>query len=392
MDINGDGKPDILCCSGGCMGYAEADWKHPDAPWTFHAATPKGPWQRFTHGLGAGDISGDGRVDILDKDGWWEQPKSLASNPVWKHHAYSFGGGQGGAQMLVYDVNGDGLNDVITSINAHGYGLAWYQQVRNGDEITFQQHMILNTSPAPDRYGVSFSQIHSLALADIDGDGLLDIVTGKRFWAHGTHGDVAAGDPPYLYWFQLQRPSKGPNSFPAEFVPHRIDDDSGVGTQVVAGKISNKKFPDIVVGNKKGLFLLQHQTKRVSRKQWLDAQPKPVEDSGDGNGRGKEAERAPATDAKATAGSASLPRRLQDNGATALSSEGSLPLGRDGKPLNLDFEDGTLKDWTTTGEAFEKQPIRGDTVFPRRSDMRSEHQGNYWIGGFEIAGTNRRAR
>src|SRR5438445_674728 len=66
--------------------------------------------------------------------------------------------------------------------------------------------------------------------------------------------------------------------------------------------------------------------------------------------------------------------------------EGTLPTGKDGRPLNLDFEDGTLKDWTAAGNAFEKQPIRGDTVSKRRSDMRSDHQGNYWIGSFEIAG------
>src|SRR5436305_7622943 len=62
------------------------------------------------------------------------------------------------------------------------------------------------------------------------------------------------------------------------------------------------------------------------------------------------------------------------------------PVGKDGKPLNLDFEDGTLKDWTATGNAFDRQPIRGDTVYPRRHDMRSHHQGDFWIGGFEVLG------
>jgi putative membrane-bound dehydrogenase-like protein len=66
--------------------------------------------------------------------------------------------------------------------------------------------------------------------------------------------------------------------------------------------------------------------------------------------------------------------------------EGILPVGADGKPLNLDFETGTLKDWTAEGDAFAGQPIRGDTVFPRRSDNKSQHQGNYWIGGYELRG------
>jgi len=66
--------------------------------------------------------------------------------------------------------------------------------------------------------------------------------------------------------------------------------------------------------------------------------------------------------------------------------EGVLPLGADGKALNLDFESGTLKDWTAEGDAFKGQPIKGDTVFPRRSESKSQHQGNYWIGGYEKYG------
>src|SRR5438552_9618176 len=67
-------------------------------------------------------------------------------------------------------------------------------------------------------------------------------------------------------------------------------------------------------------------------------------------------------------------------------AEGVLPVGADGKPLNLDFETGTLKDWTATGDAFAGQPIKGDTVAPRRGDMKSQHQGQYWIGGYERNG------
>jgi len=108
---------------------------------------------------------------------------------------------------------------------------------------------------------------------------LKDIVTGKRFWAHGPHvADPESDNPPLLYWFQLTRPAKGQ----AEFVPHLIDSDSGVGTQVVAGFVSNKKYPDIVVGNKKGLFVFEHQTKSVSHSQWEKQQPKPITQSDQG--------------------------------------------------------------------------------------------------------------
>src|SRR5262245_25647020 len=66
--------------------------------------------------------------------------------------------------------------------------------------------------------------------------------------------------------------------------------------------------------------------------------------------------------------------------------DGIAPVDADGKPLNLDFETGTLKDWTVTGAAFENQPIKGDTVSKRRGDMKSDHKGEYWIGGFEKGG------
>ena len=267
-DVTGDGKPEIICCSGGYMGYVQADWKKPDAPWTFHPITPKADYQRFTHGLGVGDVNGDGRIDFLEKDGWWEQPEKLSGDPVWKKHAFKFG--NGGAQMFVYDVNGDGLNDVITSLEAHGYGVAWFEQVRTNGQIDFRQHLIVGREPADNPYGVKFSQPHALDLVDMDGDGLKDIITGKRFWAHGPQGDPEPNAPAVLYWFQLVR--KGSDH--VEFIPHLVDDNSGVGTQVTATRVTNKKFPDLIVGNKKGLFLFRHETKKVSAAEWKAAQPR----------------------------------------------------------------------------------------------------------------------
>jgi len=255
-DVNGDGKPDLLSCSSGYIGYATADWKRPDAPWTFHPVSPKSHYQRFTHGIGAGDVNGDGHVDIIEKDGWWQQPSSLEGDPVWKKHEVAFA--SAGAQMVVYDVNGDGLNDVITSLNAHGYGLTWYEQSRKDGEIRFTRHIILEDGARPNKDGISFSQLHSLAVVDIDGDGLKDIITGKRFWAHGNHGDPEPNSPPVLFWFQLTRPAKGQ----AEFIPHLVDSNSGVGTQVYVGPITKKGVPDILVGNKKGVFIFEHEVKR----------------------------------------------------------------------------------------------------------------------------------
>jgi hypothetical protein len=179
--------------------------------------------------------------------------------------------------MLVYDVNGDGLNDVITCINAHGYGISWYEQVRENGNITFREHVILNKDASKNRYGVQFSQPHALALVDMDGDGLKDLVTGKRFWAHGKDGpDPDSNSAAVLYWFKLMRPAKGQ----AEFIPYLIDDDSGVGTQVTAGYVSNPKYPDVVVGNKKGVFVFKHEVKEVTRAEWEKAQPKALPPTG----------------------------------------------------------------------------------------------------------------
>ena len=153
--------------------------------------------------------------------------------------------------MQVYDVNGDGLNDVITSWDAHGYGLAWYEARKGDGGVTFVEHKLMGSTPADSPHGVKFSQLHATDMADVDGDGVKDLITGKRSWAHGPNKDEEPGAPAVLYWFQIKRDGKGG----ADFIPHQIDDDSGVGTQVPAGDVNKDGKPDVVVGNKKGVFV-----------------------------------------------------------------------------------------------------------------------------------------
>ena len=269
-DLTGDGRPEIVCSSKGYYGYASPDWNDPTKQWTFHRISPNNNYHKYTHGLGLGDVNGDGRLDLLEKDGWWEQPPSLEGDPEWKHHKQFFG--TGGAQMYAYDVDGDGWNDVITSLAAHGFGLTWYEQQREDEEIDFKENTFMNKEPDENRYGVKFSQIHAIDLADMDKDGLMDLVTGKRFWAHGPTGDPEPGAPAVLYWFELVRGNEGQ----VDFVPHLIDDDSGVGTQVETGDMNGDGWLDVIVGNKKGVFVHLHEVKRVSREEWERAQPKPM--------------------------------------------------------------------------------------------------------------------
>lgn len=269
-DITGDGKPELVGITKGRYGYASPDWSAPEKPWIFHPLSPNNKYGNFTHGMGVGDVNGDGRADLLEKDGWWEQPASLAGDPQWTFHPQPFG--VGGSQMYAYDVNGDGRNDVITALSAHGFGLAWYEQYREGDTIKFREHIVMNKEPRENRYGLKFSELHAIDLVDMDGDGRLDIVTGKRFWSHGRMGDPDRNSLAVLYWFRLVRSANGM----VDFVPYLIDDNSGVGVQVVARDMNGDGRPDIVVGNKKGTFVHLHQTKSVSREEWEKAQPKPL--------------------------------------------------------------------------------------------------------------------
>lgn len=249
-DLDLDGKKEFVCMQRGCFGYAEIDWSDVTKPWTFRAISGQRAKTPYIHGLGSGDLNGDKRPDIVEKDGWFEQPAT--ADGEWKWHPFRFAG-PGGAQMLVFDADADGDNDVITSLNGHGYGLFWYENQRNESGTTFKGHEILPEDPAKTSpAGLQFSQLHALESADFDGDGRTDFVTGKRYYAHNGR-DPGAEDPALACIFLNRKSADG-----ITWESRVIDTDTGVGCQVAATDLNKDGKPDIAVGSKKGVITL-HQ-------------------------------------------------------------------------------------------------------------------------------------
>ena len=208
-------------------------------------------------------------MDILNVNGWYEHPKNDDGKMLWTYHPEAFGrmahrsNNYGGAVMGVYDVNGDKLNDVVTALNAHGFGLAWFEQKRdNTGKISFVRHMIMDDYSTADKNagGVTFSEAHGAAFADMDGDGILDFITGKRYWAHlDTYLDPDAYGPPVVYWYKTVRDLKAPGK--AKFVPQLIHNRSGVGSDVLADDLNKDGAVDIVTATDRGVFIFWNTPK-----------------------------------------------------------------------------------------------------------------------------------
>jgi hypothetical protein len=233
LDVFGDGQRRLVFAAGDQMALA-GKVADPTALWAIRLISAhKAPGtEKYSHGLGVGDINKDGRSDVLVSQGWWEQPAKDDGASEWTFHAAPFTDSV--SNMHVYDFDGDGDNDVLCS-SAHAFGIWWHEQTPEG----WQQHEI-------DR---SFSQTHSMCLADINGDGLADFVTGKRWWAHAA-GDPGVDEPAVINWFELTRKDGRP-----VWIPHQFDHDSGVGTQFEVTDMNGDGLLDVVTSSKKGTVL-----------------------------------------------------------------------------------------------------------------------------------------
>lgn len=245
-DIDGDGKKDLvygnhvikqLYWHSYSVKGGKVSWKrHPISEAGFNGAGA------FAHGLGWGDINGDGRKDVIVISGWWEAPANIKNASAWKFHEADLG--KSCAQMIIFDFDSDGDNDVLSS-SAHDYGVWWHEQIRdNNNGIRFVTHNIDTT----------FSEPHSIVLTDINGDGLQDFVTGKRFFSHQGHGPGGM-EPAVLYWFEMLKDGRNR----PVWVRHEIDNTSGVGIQFVTEDMNKDGKPDILIGNKNGIFYFEQK-------------------------------------------------------------------------------------------------------------------------------------
>ena len=266
-DVNGDGKKEIVFTTADphsprsyTVVYAGPDPNNPTGQWVIHPVSEPGAWG--PHGLGVGDITGNGTPDILMAKGWWEHPPKGSAEGPWKFHAQPFNQDPpsrwsfttGGAAMAVYDVNGDGLNDVVTALHAHGFGLAWYEQKRDGQgNISFVPHVIMDDFSTKNAGGVTFTELHAATFADMDGDGIPDFITGKRWFSEDSVVDANPWGAPVLYVYHTVRDKSVPGG--ARFEPELIHNRSGVGSMLTAADLNGNGAMDIITSTTRGTFI-----------------------------------------------------------------------------------------------------------------------------------------
>lgn len=240
-DLDGDGTPEWVVNSWNGANPLVV-WKLEQAtaaePPAASQLTPRklllGP-QGQAHGLGVGDLDNDGDQDILVGNGWYEHPGGELQGP-WKFHPdWEI---QASIPMLVTDLDRDGRSDIIVG-KGHDFGLQWWRQLPPAADgkLQWEQQLI------DDR----FSQPHALLLADLDGDGKAELITGKRWYAHNG-GDPGGQDPPCLYYYVWDGQA---------FTRHVIDEGHiGTGLQIRSGDLNGDGRADLAIAGKSGTYLV----------------------------------------------------------------------------------------------------------------------------------------
>jgi len=262
-DMDNDGKANEVVAQEN--GTPQAWYEVKGGAWVSHEVSDKS----YGHGIGAGDVNGDKRTDILTPRGWLEAPADPRAGN-WTFHAdweainvpvaaTGQSAPPGTAPKLlelgfihVLDVNGDGRNDVIAGAG-HNYGLFWFEQGKDGQ---FARRTI----------DASWSQAHASTIVDLNGDGRVDIVTGKRFMAHNG-SDPGEKEPLGVYWYEFVRPTASATAAgqptTVEWIKHVIDYGGrmGGGMQLPVIDIDGDGDLDIVCAGKSGLFFVENLTR-----------------------------------------------------------------------------------------------------------------------------------
>jgi FG-GAP-like repeat/FG-GAP repeat len=242
-DLNGDGKPDLALAHYGHAGMLWVDFAGAE-PRVHHA----GGREEDGHGVGMADIDGDGKPDLLSVNGWFRNVD--ANRDQWEWHG-DWKLGDAGFPIIGYDVNNDGKLDLIVG-QGHGYGLFWMEQQGGAAGRQWVRHSI----------DESFSQSHALVLADIDGDGQPELITGKRYRGHDG-GDPGSYDPLVVYYYKLDRKT-------AQFtrVPISMNGSAGVGTQILVADFDGDGDLDLATAGKTGVHFFENlKVNSVSRAQ-----------------------------------------------------------------------------------------------------------------------------
>jgi hypothetical protein len=269
VDLNNDGRAlEVLPQFTGAAKAPLTWYELVSGKWQKHVVSG----QSYGHGIGAGDVNGDKRNDIITPAGWLEAPADVRAPGEWTLHPADwstlppqFAAAPGTAPaptpaspagprpaeyafMYVVDVNGDRRSDIVTTM-AHSYGVLWFEQQADGGWT-------------PRLIDLTWANAHSTAMADLNGDGQLDLIAAKRYWGrNGT--DPAEREPMGIYWYEFRPGLKGT----VEWIRHIVDygGRAGGGLQMAVEDIDGDGDRDIVTPGKTGLFVSENLTRMPSR-------------------------------------------------------------------------------------------------------------------------------